>query len=74
MDLTSTDGQVTGLPSSYTFTAADAGSHTFADVVLETAGNQTITATDSVTSTITGTATVDVVPAAASQAAIAGPS
>ena len=55
VDLSSSDGQVTGLPSSYAFTAADAGSHTFADVILETAGSQTITATDSVTSTITGT-------------------
>ena len=63
MDLSSTDSQAAGLPASYTFTAADAGSHTFTNVVLETAGSQTITATDSVTSTITGSATVNVVPA-----------
>ena len=73
-DLDSSDKRVSGLPASYTFTAADAGSHTFAGVVLETAGSQTITATDSVTSTITGGATVDVVPAVASQAVIAGSS
>ncbi len=73
-DLNSSDSRVSGLPASYTFTAADAGSHTFAGVVLETAGSQTITATDSVTSTITGGATVDVVPAAASQAVITGSS
>ncbi len=71
VDLSSTDSKVSGLPSSYTFTAGDAGSHTFSDVVLETAGSQTITATDSVTGTITGTsAAVDVVPAAASQVVI----
>jgi photosystem II stability/assembly factor-like uncharacterized protein/streptogramin lyase len=35
-----------GLPADYTFTAADAGSHTF-QVTLDTAGFQTITATDS---------------------------
>ena len=70
-DLTSTDGQITGLPSSYTFTALDAGSHTFTNVILKTAGNQTITATDSVTGSIAGTSpTVDVVAAAASQVAI----
>jgi hypothetical protein len=52
---------VMGLPPSYTFTASDAGSHTFTNVILKTAGNQTINATDSVTSTITGTsAGVDV--------------
>ena len=71
VDLTSTDGQASGLPASYPFTAGDAGSHTFTNVVLKTAGSQTITATDSVTSTITGTSpAVDVVAAAASQVAI----
>ena len=55
VDLTSTDGQIAGLPATYTFTAGDAGVHTFTNVILKTAGAQTITATDSVTSTITGT-------------------
>ena len=41
---TSSDGQA-ALPASYTFTAADAGTHTFS-VTLETAGTQSITATD----------------------------
>ena len=42
--LTSTDPQAV-LPASYTFTAADEGKHTF-PVTLETAGTQSITATD----------------------------
>ena len=67
VDLTATDIQTTGLPTSYRFTVADAGSHTFADVVLATAGSQTITATDSADSGTTGTSlTVDVVAAAVS--------
>jgi hypothetical protein len=40
----STDAQAI-LPASYTFTASDQGSHTFA-VTLETAGNQSISVTD----------------------------
>ena len=67
VDLSSTDAKATGLPSSYTFTAADAGSHTFSGVTLVTAGSQSIGATDSVTGSITGSASVDVIPAAASQ-------
>ncbi len=70
VDFSGTDNQIAGLPSDYTFTAADAGSHTFADAALKTAGNQTITATDSVTGTMTGGVAVDVVPAAASQMVI----
>ena len=63
---TSSDSQ-TGviLPANYTFTAADAGVHTFTNgVTLETAGNQTVTATDTSTSSITGKATVTVASAA----------
>src|SRR3954469_7349395 len=41
------------LPADYTFTAADAGAHTFA-VTLKTAGSQSITATDTVTNSLTG--------------------
>ena len=66
IDLTSTDGQVAGLSNTYTFLAGDAGSHTFNNVVFKTAGSQSITATDSVSSAITGTSpSVNVVPAAA---------
>ena len=62
VNLSSTDENVGDLPATYTFTAADHGSHEFDGVVLETVGGQTITATDSVTSTIDGTSpTVDVV-------------
>ena len=64
VDLSDTDSLATGLPSSYTFTAGDAGSHTFSNVVLKTAGSETITGTDSVRNTLTSTTTVNVVPAA----------
>jgi hypothetical protein len=50
------------LPSNYTFTSSDNGSHTFTNgVAFQTLGTQTLTATDTATSTITGTATVQVV-------------
>jgi probable HAF family extracellular repeat protein len=42
------------LPADYTFTSTDAGAHTFGDTLF-TAGIQTITATDTVNSSITGT-------------------
>jgi len=41
------------LPSNYTFTGGDAGVHVFS-VTLNSAGNITVTATDTVTGTITG--------------------
>jgi hypothetical protein len=64
---TSSDSQA-GLPADYTFTATDAGVHTFTGgVTLKTAGSQSVTATDTVTSSITGSATVSVSPAAASK-------
>jgi streptogramin lyase len=63
---TSTDPQAT-LPADYTFTAADNGVHTFSGVILRTPGSHSITATDKVTGTITGSAPVNVVAAAASQ-------
>ncbi len=54
---TSTDGQAT-LPANYIFTAADNGVHTFTNgVTLKTAGTQSIIATDTVTSSITGSQT-----------------
>lgn len=49
----SSDAQA-GLPASYTFTAADAGVHTFS-ATLRTAGVQSITVKDSVTATAMGT-------------------
>src|SRR5262249_14934909 len=52
--LTSTDGSAT-LPADYTFTAGDAGSHTFAPgVTFASVGSQTLTATDAASSSVTG--------------------
>jgi hypothetical protein len=56
----SSDAQAV-LPADYTFTSADAGQHSF-PVTLKTSGGQTLTATDTVTSSITGSATVTVSP------------
>jgi hypothetical protein len=47
-------------PTLYVFTAADAGSHTFTNVTLNTPGNQTLTASDYVAAVITGTADITV--------------
>ena len=65
VSLTSSDPQAV-LPSSFTFTGTDAGTHTFA-VTLDTAGTQSITATDTVTSSITGTESGITVQAAAAK-------
>jgi hypothetical protein len=62
----STDGQAS-LPGDYTFTAADNGVHTFNNVALGTAGDQTITANDTANGSITGTVDVTVTPAPAVQ-------
>ncbi|HVE84331.1 MAG TPA: PKD domain-containing protein, partial [Myxococcales bacterium] len=52
---TSSDAQAT-LPASYAFTAGDSGRHTFTGGVrFGTAGTQSVTATDQVTASITGT-------------------
>jgi len=61
----SSDGAAV-LPANYAFTAADAGVHAFAGgVTLKTVGTQSVTATDTVSSSITGSAALQVVPAAA---------
>jgi hypothetical protein len=44
------------LPADYTFTAADAGSHTFG-ITLKTAGTQSLTAADTTSSSVTGSQT-----------------
>jgi len=68
---TSSDVQA-GLPANYPFTAADHGTHTFT-VTLKTAGSQSITATDTSTSAITGTLSpISVSPASASQLVLSG--
>jgi hypothetical protein len=50
---TSVDTQAS-LPSNYTFVSGDSGAHTFSGVIFKTVGNQSITATDTVTSSVTG--------------------
>jgi hypothetical protein len=50
------------IPGLYQFTAEDAGSHTWAGVVLKTPGSQTITATMVMEAGINGTATFTVSP------------
>jgi hypothetical protein len=62
---TSADPYGATLPADYQFTLADGGVHTFAaGATLYTAGNWDVTATDTVTGSITGSATVAVNPAA----------
>src|SRR5207253_2685599 len=67
----SSDGQA-ALPADYAFVAADAGVHTLS-ATLKTAGSQALTATDTVTSTITGSQSgITVDPAAASSLVVSG--
>src|SRR5262249_61643908 len=71
--LTSTDPQAV-LPANYTFTAADAGKHTFI-VTLKTAGTHSITVADTLNSAITATqGGITVNAAAASKFLITAPS
>ncbi len=61
---TSSDGTAT-LPSNYTFVSGDLGVHTFSGgVTLHTFGPQSVTATDTVTGSITGTGNTTVGPPA----------
>ena len=53
------------LPANYTFVAADDGVHTFTGATLETAGSQTLTATDTVNASLLGTSSSITVSAAA---------
>ena len=60
------------LPANYTFTAADAGVHTFT-ATLETAGTQSVTATDTATQAATGSeSNITVYAAAASSLMVTG--
>jgi hypothetical protein len=62
VQFTSTDGSAT-LPSSYTFTAGDAGTHTFpAGFTFQTSGSQIVTVRDTVTPTITGSRGIAIGP------------
>jgi subtilisin-like proprotein convertase family protein len=62
-----------GLPADYTFTAADAGTHTFS-AALKTAGTQSLSVFDTVNSSVAGTeAGIAVSPAAASRLIVSAP-
>jgi hypothetical protein len=54
------------LPANYTYTSTDNGVHKFS-VTLKTAGSQSITATDTVNSAISGSGTLTINPASASK-------
>jgi hypothetical protein len=69
----STDSQA-GLPADYAFQTADQGVHLFpGGATLVLAGTQTLTATDTVTAGITGSATLTVTPGTAVQILLSGP-
>ena len=48
------------LPADYTFTPADNGAHTFANITMNTVSPQTLTATDTVHATVIGSASINV--------------
>ena len=58
MQLKSTD-RTAKLPANYTFKASDKGTHTFSGLVLKKKGNQALTATDTLTTSIAGSLSVD---------------
>ena len=71
---TSSDAYPGILPADYTFTSADQGTHTFrGGVTFFTAGMQRLTAQDTADNSLTGSATVSVVAAPASQLLITAP-
>lgn len=61
-----------GLPLAYTFTAADAGVHTFT-ATLKTAGSQSITVSDPVDRAVGSQTGVSITPAAAASIAVSAP-
>jgi hypothetical protein len=71
---TTTDGGAFTLPTDYTLLVGDHGTKTFTNgATLVTTGVQTVTATDTVTSSITGTSgAITVGPVAASQLIVSG--
>ena len=63
------------VPADYTFTASDAGVHTFPNILnsgvtLKTAGSQSVTATDRLIASVTGSQTVTVTPGVAKTLAV----
>ena len=73
VNITSSDGQAV-LPANHTFTGANAGVFTFTNgVTLKTSGSQSITATDTIFTTVTGSQTgITVNPGAATTLAVTG--
>ena len=72
LHFTSTDPQAI-LPADYTFVPADNGVHTFTGLTLKTVGTQSVTATDTFDSSITGSQTgLAITPAAASTLVVTG--
>jgi hypothetical protein len=72
--LSSSDAYPAVLPANYTFTSDDQGTHTFSGgVTLFTAGAQSLTAQDTATTSLTGSATVAVVAAPTSQLLVTAP-
>jgi hypothetical protein len=67
----SSDAQAV-LPGTYTFAAAEAGTHTFS-ATLKTAGMQSLTATDTANARLAGTQSVTVNPAKASRLLLSAP-
>jgi hypothetical protein len=61
VQVTSSDGAAT-LPGSYQFTSADAGQHTFTNLVLQTAGPQGVSVADAVNPGLKGSAPITVLP------------
>ncbi len=55
------------LPTLYVFTSADAGSHTFTNLLLMTPGNQTMTVSDYDATPIAGSVNITVAAATSSQ-------
>jgi ELWxxDGT repeat protein len=68
----SPDGGAT-LPASYTFTASDAGVHTFSGVTLVRAGAEAVTAVDTATGWVRGTVSVTVLPSPATHFTVNAP-
>ncbi|QEE26922.1 hypothetical protein FTW19_02220 [Terriglobus albidus] len=68
---TSSDAQA-ALPANYTFTAGDNGVHTFS-VTLKTAGSQSVTVNDVVTTSATGTASATISAGAAASYSLSAP-
>ena len=70
---TSSDGSATK-PSNYTFTPADGGAHTFiGGATFRTAGQQTLTATDTAHSSLTATLSITVQAGAVSSVTLSSP-